>query len=438
MQVCRALSAAHERGIVHRDLKPGNVFLCDDGTAKVLDFGMSKFAAAETLTQEGYTLGTPEYMAPEQCIGATVEPRTDLYAFGVLMYEALAGELPILARSRRELLELQQRYMPPPLRDRRPDLEIPEALDRAIMKTLRNRSSSARRARLELEHMLSAIPTQTLLRSYPPGTVKAKSWPSARWTQNCASSPSSRRSLGAQFVILGPCVPRSSARSPPFSLASPSPFPPPPSRTSCNAPKRWRRSRSAPTGASSSRRSWSPPTRSMRRGARPSWPGQRLEIPAVGHLSHAPGDTWQSLAKQLLGDPERATVLSQANDTMPWVLPAEGAEIIGAVQLALPRRANDTIVSIALKFNGEKEKAWMLDQYNHLKGQPVHRGDWSCSLDRLPLTEAGKAEAALEDGAVRTQAAGQARDAQRKVDAEIPCCSAMCGAGATSTPLPAG
>jgi serine/threonine-protein kinase len=183
LQVCRALSAAHERGIVHRDLKPGNVFLCDDGMAKVLDFGMSKFAAAETLTQEGYTLGTPEYMAPEQCIGATVEARTDLYAFGVLMYEALTGELPILARSRRELLELQQRYMPPTLRDRRPDLNIPEALDKAIMRTLKKQLEQRPASAAELEAELAAIPIQTLLRSYPPGTVKARNWPSARWTQ---------------------------------------------------------------------------------------------------------------------------------------------------------------------------------------------------------------------------------------------------------------
>ncbi|HEY5955739.1 MAG TPA: serine/threonine-protein kinase, partial [Polyangiaceae bacterium] len=65
VSVCRALEAAHRLGVVHRDLKPGNVFLCDDGTYKVLDFGMSKFAQAESLTQEGYTLGTPEYMSPE-------------------------------------------------------------------------------------------------------------------------------------------------------------------------------------------------------------------------------------------------------------------------------------------------------------------------------------------------------------------------------------
>jgi hypothetical protein len=183
VQVCRALRAAHEKGIVHRDLKPGNVFLCDDGTAKVLDFGMSKFASAESLTQEGYTLGTPEYMAPEQCIGATVEPRTDLYAFGVLMYEALTGELPIVARTRRELLELHQRQTPPSLRQRRPDLDIPEALDQVVMKTLRKHVDDRPRNAAELEGLLSAIPTEHLARSYPPGTARVSNYPSARWTR---------------------------------------------------------------------------------------------------------------------------------------------------------------------------------------------------------------------------------------------------------------
>jgi serine/threonine protein kinase len=183
IQVCRALWAAHQLGVVHRDLKPGNIFICDDKAIKVLDFGMSKFSEAESLTQDGYTLGTPEYMAPEQCIGATVEPRTDLYAFGVLMYEALTGDLPIVARTRRELLELHQRQVPPTLRQRRPDLDIPEALDAAVMKSLRKHVDERPRSALELESMLAAIPGEDLVRSYPPGTAKTKSYPSARWTR---------------------------------------------------------------------------------------------------------------------------------------------------------------------------------------------------------------------------------------------------------------
>ena len=119
--------------------------------AKVLDFGMSKLASAESLTQTGYTLGTPEYMAPEQCIGAQVEPRTDIYALGVMMYEALTGELPIIAQNRRELLDLHQRQIPTPMRQRRPDLPIPEPLDLAVMRCLKKRINERPKSAAELE-----------------------------------------------------------------------------------------------------------------------------------------------------------------------------------------------------------------------------------------------------------------------------------------------
>ena len=170
--VCKGLGAAHRKGVVHRDLKPGNIFLCDDGTPKVLDFGMGKLTSAESLTQAGYTLGTPEYMAPEQCIGAQVEPRTDVYALGVLMYEALTGDLPITAPTRRELLDLHQRQIPKSMRERRPDLPIPEELDRVVMRCLKKKMSDRYRSAFELAEELEQIPRDKLAMQYPPGTSR--------------------------------------------------------------------------------------------------------------------------------------------------------------------------------------------------------------------------------------------------------------------------
>jgi len=156
-------------------------------------------------------------------------------------------------------------------------------------------------------------------------------------------------------------------------------------------------------------------------GGSPIAAGQRLEIPALDHYRVSAGDTWQGLAKQLLGDPERSVVFAQANDTMPWTAPAEGAEIVVPYNLRYIANQGENIVSLALKFTGEKEKAWMLDQYNHMNGQPIRRGDVILiPLVSLPLTDAGKAEATAAEASVRSQAGGSARVAQRKVEAEIP------------------
>jgi TolB-like protein/predicted Ser/Thr protein kinase len=94
IQVCDGLSAAHEKGITHRDIKSDNVMVTPKGQAKIMDFGLAKVHGATRLTKAGSTLGTAAYMSPEQAQGEEVDHRSDIFSFGVVLYEMLTGKLP--------------------------------------------------------------------------------------------------------------------------------------------------------------------------------------------------------------------------------------------------------------------------------------------------------------------------------------------------------
>jgi GAF domain-containing protein len=146
--VCAAIDAAHHEGVLHRDLKPENILLPGgEIEAKVLDFGVAKLVAdadrlapedttAETLaalTIAGTIIGTPAYMAPEQLGALPLDPRTDVFALGVIAYEMLCGDLPFSRGSLTEVILAQARGAQP-LTERDPD--IPDALDRAVRRAL--------------------------------------------------------------------------------------------------------------------------------------------------------------------------------------------------------------------------------------------------------------------------------------------------------------
>jgi LysM repeat protein len=149
--------------------------------------------------------------------------------------------------------------------------------------------------------------------------------------------------------------------------------------------------------------------------------GMRLEVPALDHYRVESGDTWTTLAAELLGDADRADVLSGANDASPWMTPAEGAEIVVPYNLRVIVGQTDTTITIAQRFLGKKESAWMLAHYNHLKDAQPKKGDVVLvPLTSLKLTEAGKADAQSANAFERSQGGGGAREAQKKAESEMP------------------
>ncbi len=135
LQVCSGLEFAHSRGIVHRDIKPANVRVLEDGTVKIMDFGIAKSLQTETrLTQTGVALGTAGYLAPEQLSGRPLDPRTDLFSLGVLAYEMVTGVRPFVGASLSNVIYQILNQEPVPPRQRNP--ACPERLERAILRTL--------------------------------------------------------------------------------------------------------------------------------------------------------------------------------------------------------------------------------------------------------------------------------------------------------------
>ncbi len=145
IQVCSALAAAHKAGIVHRDIKPENVMLRPDGYVKVLDFGLAKLTdqhepapdtrvAHKVDVSSGLVMGTVKYMSPEQARGQSVDPRSDIFSLGVMLYEMVTGGVPFKGESASDLIKSILKDQPPRLTEYLPD--APEDLQRIISKTL--------------------------------------------------------------------------------------------------------------------------------------------------------------------------------------------------------------------------------------------------------------------------------------------------------------
>ncbi len=134
IQICDGLSAAHEKQVVHRDIKPSNIVIDAYGRPKVLDFGLAAIQGVERITKTGSTLGTVQYMSPEQVGGKTVDHRSDLFSFGIVLYEMISGRTPFERGNEGATLKAIANDDPEPLA--RYKSEVPDELQRIVAKLL--------------------------------------------------------------------------------------------------------------------------------------------------------------------------------------------------------------------------------------------------------------------------------------------------------------
>ncbi len=157
-QLCRALEVAHAEGVIHRDIKPQNIVVDPSGFLKVMDFGIARLAnppQGKGLTEAGVSIGTPDYMSPEQLSGAELDPRSDLYAAGVVLFECLTGRVPFEAETTWALVAKHLEEEPPD--PRRFNADVPPLLAAVTVKAMAKKPSDRYATASEMHDALARL-----------------------------------------------------------------------------------------------------------------------------------------------------------------------------------------------------------------------------------------------------------------------------------------
>ena len=190
--VCAALAHMHQHKVVHRDLKPQNIMICDDGTLRIIDFGIAKSTEMRRLTFAGFTpaMGTPDYMAPEQVKGKRGDERTDIYGLGAVLYEMTTGSVPFEGPN--PFIVMNSRITGDPVAPRKVNPEIPEALEEIILHAMEREPERRYQSALAMKKELDD-PESVKITGRHHHLQSPKAW-STRWQ-------------GSRLIVLSAAVP---------------------------------------------------------------------------------------------------------------------------------------------------------------------------------------------------------------------------------------